>query len=471
MVTISLWYYNDNSIVLEVVFLYSYDSLNKILKNQGFEISEQVRTAIMEDIDKGVQLKTFKDIEKYIANMDLPVMRNPNFDFDDGFQIMMGIVPRESFGLPPIRCSFIYSVGTRYVDRGKEVSELNLTYNVSKVDKVNVMEFQSGVIVKGDAKDMVSFDEISMLCDFQSLFISCRPKAFKLVKERIPFLESILNSCLPRVISPFKDPNASLCVYFDDRFKKIVLAINPAFVLQAAIMEYYMNSGAFRSLEDCYVYILAFFLAHEASHVARGHTLPKDGDYMIKDITHSLSNLFEDSYINSYLGRIFKGAMSQSSSSIVVPRAGYSNSVTTATGFNREDLYAGRLPRFFAVFKDVSRFVAGLNTEISKVMKMPMGRSSGSGGNFSLEEYGLHSSFIACFRCMDLDIFGGSSVLYTNTFNNVIGYSTIDVTDITNMTNIIGMKVRDNRTGRVGTVVGDDGQGGLRIQYPKQQVS
>ena len=75
---------------------------------------------------------------------------------------------------------------------------------------------------------------------------------------------------------------STLAVGLHKRTGKFIYYFNPDFILREALEEYCNNGDKYRSLKDCYVYLLTFFIAHEMAHLVTNNS------------THSIKNSFVD---------------------------------------------------------------------------------------------------------------------------------------------------------------------------------
>lgn len=75
---------------------------------------------------------------------------------------------------------------------------------------------------------------------------------------------------------------STLAVGLHKRTGKFIYYFNPDFILREALEEYCNNGDMYRSLKDCYLYLLTFFIAHEMAHLVTNNS------------THSIKNSFVD---------------------------------------------------------------------------------------------------------------------------------------------------------------------------------
>jgi hypothetical protein len=134
---------------------------------------------------------------------------------------------------------------------------------------------------------------------------------------------------------------------------------NPKFVMVATLEDWAINHQKYGSLEECYIYVLGFMLAHEMSHIIRHNTDSSIGKASVESINHNVDNIISDSFINVHLENIFSGLVGRTSQSRTMLSVGigkdYSFRSDTKGNFNKfeslNELGLGIAKCFFKVFK------------------------------------------------------------------------------------------------------------------------
>lgn len=159
----------------------------------------------------------------------------------------------------------------------------------------------------------LTVEDLTEMCDYEAMYKINIQSALDQIKRSCPTVFYMFNG--PKVdkimeYSSYGRTN-TLYVTFNKRKGKLVYAYNPQFILSSVIEEYIRNTGKYRSLKDCYIYLLGFYICHEMMHIITNNTgaNARQGIELNSDsagTNHRIANIVMDSYINCWLAKSMK---------------------------------------------------------------------------------------------------------------------------------------------------------------------
>ena len=305
-------------------------------------------------------------------------------------------------------------------------------------------------------------------------------KAINMLDKTMPAFSRMMSGISRRVIK-----SGTLSISFDRDTKRLNLNINPKFVLYGVVSEYASTRGKYKSLDECYKQVFSFMLAHEIMHAMR-HTAGLVDSSTFGDVDENeglgITNVALDSYINTYLGKVFRAETGHEDIPLKGMLIGDDVKFITST-VPGEGLPPGFTPfaRTFKGYRSSRELYNSIVGVIRKVFKATDVECFDRGGDYKIGPMDAKGGVvIIAFRCPDMRMFGGNSGLMANFYNGVIGEVTekaevperqrekppkgpLDPPDIT------GEMVRSKETGKVGYVISDDGEGNIKVFYPEDQ--
>lgn len=163
-------------------------------------------------------------------------------------------------------------------DRYSDEISYEVTYGF--IGRTKVTDFNESPLKYNTKDATMTFDILASKCDSDVIYDSL----VGVVKENLHnfdimaysmFTSNDLKHLRSRAVS-------TLAVGLHKRTGKFIYYFNPDFILREALEEYCNNGDMYRSLKDCYVYLLTFFIAHEMAHLVTNNS------------THSIKNSFVD---------------------------------------------------------------------------------------------------------------------------------------------------------------------------------
>lgn len=140
-----------------------------------------------------------------------------------------------------------------------------------------------------DALDM--FDEVVDDCVYE-------------IGESAPFYATLIDEC-NWVLTDNNHFCSTLAVGFNPKTGKVDFYYNPEFILKGAMAQWLYASEDFRNFQDCYMYMLKYYMVHEMSHITRQHTV--DNNSLLSGVAPMDVNIYGDSFINQVIStRILK---------------------------------------------------------------------------------------------------------------------------------------------------------------------
>ena len=265
---------------------------NNILKeliHSGYNTQEMVSEAAI----KG-KLINLKEIEDFLNTKELSYYGQNKFSPPKGvLSVSLFMMPSKHNKLESgtLNCLKLdYSVGYKEkVTVSAEMSNAGLEYFM-ELPKVN------------HGKDKMSSDYVVSLCDASSIYNIYQDKALSIIRRMFSLPYHMFTG--PNLYKTQKiQKGLTLYVRRDNFRKKFEYVYNPEFILKCAIEEWCLRKGTYDSLEDCYVYILAFVITHEMLHIVHHNSDVNGVNDEVTTGDHEVNNIVQDSFINCKIAR------------------------------------------------------------------------------------------------------------------------------------------------------------------------
>ena len=338
------------------------------------------------------KFSTLSELQDFLQGKVMPVTMNTTpSELGSGFGFFIGVEGKDRK----------FTVGMTYgasSSRSGDSLSCKIVYSQGTILK----DFFTQKMVKNERADFKSFKEISELMDNDALFVKYRMAAINLLRKKL----SIYANFLDRVdIRRSKNPNMTFAVHYDSIKNIWVMEYNPNILLEFATYEYTMTNN-FKSLEDAYIYVFAFILAHEMDHNIRLHTT-ETGKIMDRGISDNLTNTILDSFINLRLKKVFSNTLSSNPSSLSL---GHVDDIMVGGGGSFKEFSTGR------------DLVESVNSVVKKYTGYDDVDLRGDWRSFRGEVLKgfVNSGTILRFVCNDLSIFNDNSIYFSNTTNGII---------------------------------------------------
>ena len=166
--------------------------------------------------------------------------------------------------------------------------------------------------VQGASQESAEY--ISSICDAPGIYNLYKERALSIVRKYFPYAYHMFTG---PSLTTREERSGTLYVTYDKMRKKFRYGYNPHFILEAAVEEFMIHKNRYKSLEDCYTYILAYMIIHEMLHIVHHNTTTtQDGDNLITVGDHGISNSVQDSFINCKIAQrlsLFPGIITEDS--------------------------------------------------------------------------------------------------------------------------------------------------------------
>lgn len=423
-------------------------------------------------------LTTFEAVEEFIKDKELPFVKNVTKEYDasnSSLGFMFNFVPKNT---STNKEGYTLVIKSNISDYGDE-SELRTSVEDFSVG-IDMFSFV-GETKRNPHSAFSSFKEIAVMCDYDRFYYSYKDLAASIVGKRFPTVKYMFD-----LVESFKreDPETTLGVAYDDRRRKFYMVYNPMFVLEAALEEWAVHRVGYKTFKDCYVYVLGFLIAHEMSHIIRHNTSSNIGTMDVDSISHTYDNSIQDSYINIQLGKLFTDLVRSNTSS---------TKPTLAVGINTEIMGKTSLKGGFKYFESPRQILMGIDNVIKSVLSEVNVRTNDyDSAPFSLKQAMNEISGSQVFFKVFIGAYNNplreNSTLLNTVINKVTKFLIEgEVKSVSEGLDkeekavaeevegseglLLGKKVKDKKTGRIGIVVQDTKEGGLKIVFhPDEEV-
>ena len=193
-----------------------------------------------------------------------------------------------------------------YIERSFNRDE-EVTFSVSYGFEKNVFsatDFNESPL-KFNTKDAtMTFDLLVDKCDYNVIYDSMLPLVEKNLKKFDLMAYSLFKSDSLKHLRNFNI--STLAVGLHKKTGRYIYHYNPRFILREALEEYVNNGHLYNSLQDCYVYLLTFFIAHEMAHLITNNQVHFSGGNSDVDLdgtyaSGGMDNVVMDGFINAKL--------------------------------------------------------------------------------------------------------------------------------------------------------------------------
>lgn len=185
-------------------------------------------------------------------------------------------------------------------------------FGPNSLEKVSLEDFRH-LPKNGDyEKQVKALSEVSSQCDSDRIYSIYLDKVKDILRVNFDAVYQMFDSDNLLKERSYK---GTLAVGYSRRYGKFVFYYNPDFIIMAAVEEYVAFPEKYKSLASCYIYMLAYSISHEMMHILTNNVSSGDtregAEFGAIDVnsgsTNTVSNVVEDSFINSELARNFAG--------------------------------------------------------------------------------------------------------------------------------------------------------------------
>ena len=426
------------------------------------------------------QFIDLKELEDFLEGKELPYIANTrkktvrdNSPNEGQLRMIVGILPKGAKDKKGA-ITLVYNLG--YNENSEEVS-VSMETSDNEVREGDFM----GKFQMNPKSQYKSIYDIINLCDYDRFYVTYKNQALDLVGKRFDKVRQVF-----KLIQSERDgnPKTTLWVGYDKIMRNYVMGYNPSFILMTVLEEWSVKRGKYRSLVDCYCYILGFLIAHEMSHLIRHNSDSESGRVDTNSVNHLIDNVIQDSYINTNLADIFSGLVGSYDDSISLD-----GGIGKDFGF-RSSASEGGLKKF-KTLNDLSKALVNAYASVLNAKKVSI--SDGDvrnvvGLDLNKELYKLENSQLYLkFICQDgWGAYKSTSINFTTTINTLIksivdgrmyraetGLTKGEAKDlgIVNTADgaLVGQRVRDIKSGKIGVVISDVG-GELKIHFTEDLI-
>lgn len=219
-----------------------------------------------------------------VAVISLFFMSNKNVTLAEGSQNVFNIYIERSF------------------NHDEEIS-FSVSYGFEK-NVFSATDFNESPL-KFNTKDAtMTFDLLVDKCDYNVIYDSMLPLVEKNLKKFDLMAYSLFKSDSLKHLRNFDI--STLAVGLHKKTGRYIYHYNPRFILMEALEEYVNNGHLYNSLQDCYVYLLTFFIAHEMAHLITNNQVHFSGGNSDVDLdgtyaSGGMDNVVMDGFINAKL--------------------------------------------------------------------------------------------------------------------------------------------------------------------------
>lgn len=404
-------------------------------------------------VEPMITLKSLEEIGKAVEDAKLPYVQS-NPVQSDGFNLIIGVFPlSKSLKGFTMRFTGLRPSGDNLVE-GK----------FSLVEEVAINDFAPVIVNTDNGSTVNDLWNLVESTDHLALFERTRDEALQTLKDMMPPIFALYNR-IPNKRD--NNPRVTLYVYYDPKLKMFRLVYSTRFIMEAAILEYYIERKKFKNFAECYKYTFCFLIAHEMSHIIRCNV---DKGMMLEQLPHDIINQLEDSFINQHLAKILRGTKGKRDSDEKAQLvAGVGGEVAMATKSNQRNISSvGRILKKYSSLEELAVDVSnGLSMSIKRSLRVSSVSATLSA---NLEDYD-GSEVLVKISCNDMSMFKNNSLLYNDVVSCIIKGITRPIDEEYNKKKnkkgpLVGRNIRNHQTGRVGKVIQDDGEGTVVVEYP-----
>ena len=305
---------------------------NKILQSFS-KISEEVDTS---SIAKG-SITDLHTLEEFLKDKELAYLGESENQsvMDQDLDVLVSI----------------FFMSTKNVKVSDAENFLSLGYSFNKGYSNNEDRYYIGDSTNTTLEKFIELPKVSQsenslttkaivkLCDADNIYNLYQDKALSIMRKLFAHPYHMFTGSNLYKVRDTKD-GVTLYVMYDKIRKKFRYAYNPKFILECAIDEWMLQSKRYKSLEDCYCYLLSFMITHEMLHIIHHNTVSngKGVQDLIDSGDHDVANQVQDSFINCKIARRYIGAdgiKNTGTKSIApIPRIGIGSKITVRAEHN-----------------------------------------------------------------------------------------------------------------------------------------
>lgn len=195
-------------------------------------------------------------------------------------------------------------------DMHRSEGTVNYTYVRDSSHSSTSLENFMELPITPDVDNAISASDLVRRCDSSQFYKLYQEDALALMRKMFPYPYGMFTG--PHLYKREERVKGNtLYVAYDKFRKKFRYSYNPDFILECAIEEWMLNRSKYKSLKDCYCYLLAFMITHEMLHIIHHNTVAADmgiDESRLSTSDHSVANAVMDSFINCKIARRFSGA-------------------------------------------------------------------------------------------------------------------------------------------------------------------
>ena len=172
-------------------------------------------------------------------------------------------------------------------------------------DKIySITDFNESPIKYNTKEATMTFDLLVDKCDYNAIYDSMLPLVENNLKRFDLMAYSLFKSDSIKHLRNFNI--STLAVGLHKKTGRYIYHYNPRFILREALEEYVNRGSLYNSLQDCYVYLLTFFIAHEMAHLITNNQVHFSGGNSDVDLdgtyaSGGMDNVVMDGFINAKL--------------------------------------------------------------------------------------------------------------------------------------------------------------------------
>lgn len=269
----------------EVESLYSYNTpVSESVGEKKYINMSTIQSVLDNNTFEKITFGKGMSFSDSVAVISLFFMSNKNVTLAEGSQNVFNIYIERSF------------------NRDEEIS-FSVNYGFEK-NVFSATDFNESPL-KFNTKDAtMTFDLLVDKCDYNVIYDSMLPLVEKNLKKFDLMAYSLFKSDSLKHLRNFNI--STLAVGLHKKTGRYIYHYNPRFILREALEEYVNNGYLYNSLQDCYVYLLTFFIAHEMAHLIANNQVHFSGGNSDVDLdgtyaSGGMDNVVMDGFINAKL--------------------------------------------------------------------------------------------------------------------------------------------------------------------------
>ena len=228
----------------------------------GVPVNEELNSSKMVDLNQ---------IQEYISKKTLSYYGSREFRTAGGdVDVSIFLMSTKSVSVPE---------GNNVIDLGYSFNLDRETITVQSGRMSAALEDFIGLPIANHGDDKISSDDIVKLCDTSQIYNLYQDIALTTIRKYFTYAYHMFTGANmykveERIIYTQNGPQPNtLYVTYDTIRKKFKYSYNSEFILKCAIEEWVLQKKSYKSLEDCYEYILAFLITHEMMHIIHHNTI------------------------------------------------------------------------------------------------------------------------------------------------------------------------------------------------------